>query len=42
MAIYKKSPASILNVKVNTLIFATPLKKDGLGEVPEWPKGTVC
>ena len=26
----KKSVASILNVKVNTLIFATPLKKEGL------------
>ncbi|MCW3080380.1 hypothetical protein [Segetibacter sp.] len=38
----KKSFSLFLNVTANTLIFATPLKKEGFGEVPEWPKGTVC
>ena len=36
-----------LQVKVFTLIFALLLKKkiafsELIGEVPEWPKGTVC
>ena len=38
----KKESILFLYVKTNTLIFASPLKKEWIGEVPEWPKGTVC